>query len=392
MTPPQRIRPPWLALLALVSQACASGWEPAFDETASPGTFDDVAIADPDEALTFARVERDGRRRVLVVTTYRGGTVGAVDLGAALGRAVNDPIAVVRELQWDGVRNAVRAAPPTAHVTVPAPDLVMPVDLRDHHVAAGTNFPEHAGDAGVEDGPFLFAKLVQPTGPYDPVPAGTGLLDYEVEVAWVTLAPLPPGDAPELMGLVLCNDYTDRDTLLHALDPWNVASGDGFTTGKSFPGYLPMGDLFVVPRDHRRFAAALELRLWVNGRLRQRSPATAMVWDVDEIVARTWAAKDRRWDHRGRPVALVPDAAAIPDRTLLMSGTPSGTVFAGLRARHYASGVGAWLAGGWDAPLPRRVIEAYVADARDAGAYLRPGDRVEIHVDGLGVVRNEVVP
>ena len=70
------------------------------------------------------------------------------------------------------------------------------------------------------------------------------------------LAPLAPEhDRPASMGLVLCNDYTDRDALLRTLDPWNPGSGKGFTTGKSFPGSLPVGDLFVIPRDVRAFTA-----------------------------------------------------------------------------------------------------------------------------------------
>lgn len=47
--------------------------------------------------------------------------------------------------------------------------------------------------------------------------------------------------------------------------------------------FLPIGNLFAVPKDHRRFAAARDLRLYVDGTLRQHSPATEMVWDFDDI-------------------------------------------------------------------------------------------------------------
>ncbi len=383
-------RPVLGSMLALWTSACAPVWEPAFDERVDPASFDTVAIAPLDDALTFARTATDGRPRLLAVTAYTGGTIEAVDLSVALGHDVHDPIALLGERGWDGVRDLVRGGTRT---TVPAAALVMPVDLTAHHVAAATNFPEHAGDAGVDDGPFLFPKLVEPTGPYAPVSAGQGLLDYEVEIGWVTLAPLRAGEGvPDLMGFVLCNDFTDRDTLLHVVDPWDPASGTGFTTGKSFPGYLPVGNLFVVPRDHRRFTAGVTLQLSVNDELRQRSPATAMVWDLDEIVRRTWAWKDRRWDHRGRPVSLLPPGDVLPPGTLILSGTPHGTLFDGLRARHYVGGVAGWLFGGWGRPVPGHVVDAYVADARRAGVYLRPGDRVDIRVDGLGVLRNPIVP
>src|SRR6185369_1023953 len=129
-----------------------------------PAAFDTVAIAPLDQALTFAR---DERRRVLAVTAYAGGMVQAVELDA------DDPITLVRAQGYDRVADVVRAGTPRA---IPAATLMAPVDLGDHHVAAATNFPEHAGDAGVKDGPFLFPKLVRPTGPRAPIPAGQALL------------------------------------------------------------------------------------------------------------------------------------------------------------------------------------------------------------------------
>lgn len=381
-----------LAAVALTVLGCSPGFEPAFRETAPPGLLDDVAIADPDEALTFARTGEGDGRRVIAVREHRGGVVRGVDLSLALGRPVADPIDAVNELGYEGLRAAIAGAAASAAVEIPAARLGIPVDLRDHHVAAATNFPEHADDAGAEK-PFLFAKLVRPTGPWDPVSAGDGLLDYEVEVAWVTLAPLASGESPAQLGLVLCNDFTDRDTLMRHIDPWDIESGAGFATGKSFPGFLPVGSLFVVPRDPRGFAAGLELRLFVNGALRQRSSASEMIWDLDEIVRRTFAWKDRRWEHRGDRVGLLGGGGgAIPERTLILSGTPRGTVFAGLRARDYVAGAGAWVLGGFRRPAPSHVVDAYVRHAGAAGAYLQPGDRVEIHVDRLGMLRNEIAP
>ncbi len=379
-----------LAVLVTGVGACSSGWEPAFDEEARPGQLDSVAIADPEEALTFARVGPAGARRVIAVTRYQGGSVEGVDLSAALGRPVADPIRVFLAEGYDRLQAAASRSPRGARVSVPAEELVIPLDLRGHHVAVGTNFPEHAGEASVEHGPFLFPKRVSPTGPYSPVRAAAALLDYEVEIAWVTLEPLAPQAPLEFMGLVLCNDYTDRETLLRGIDVGDVASGRGFATGKSFPGYLPVGNLFVIPRDFRAFTATIELHLYVNDRLRQRSAAGEMIWDVDEILVQTWARSALRWDHRGQEVSLLEKPGIIPDRTLLMSGTPHGTVFRGIGVRHKISGLLAWLLGGWGESVPSHAISAYVEDSRSAGAYLQPNDRVAIHVDYLGLVHNQV--
>lgn len=351
-----------------------------------------VAIAPLDTALTFARTRAGDDLRVIAVTGYEDGTVAGVDLSSALVRPVRDPIDALRDEGWDGLRARIAAAPDAARTRVPAADLVVPVDLRSHHVAAGTNYTEHAGEAEVTDGPFLFAKLVEPTGPRAPVSRGDALLDYEVELAFVTLAPLAAGDRAGALGLVLCNDYTDRATLLRHVDPWDPTSGKGFTTGKSFPGYLPVGDIFVVPRDVRAFAASLELRLWVNGAPRQEASVARQIWDLDRLLAETWARRDVTWAHRGGVVSLLSPEKTIPERTLLMSGTPGGTVFKGVSTGTRLRGALAWALGGWDLSLPARVVETYVADARAAQIYLQPGDRVTIRADRLGTIENVVVP
>jgi hypothetical protein len=75
-----------------------------------------------------------------------------------------------------------------------------------------------------------------------------------------------------------------------------------------------------------------------------------------------------------------------------MSGPPGGTVFAGVDLRARASGVLAWLGGGWQTAVTTHVVEAYIGNARTAARYLQPGDRVTIHVQRLGVIENEIVP
>jgi 2-keto-4-pentenoate hydratase/2-oxohepta-3-ene-1,7-dioic acid hydratase in catechol pathway len=379
-----------LGVFIILLAACGSDWEPAFDAMVDSSELDSVAIADPANALTFARIGSDGPRRLIAVTRYEAGNVEGVDLSVSLGRHIADPVRIFLEEGYEALRGAVLGAASGARVSIPAGELVIPLDLRDHHIAAGTNFPEHAGETSVEHGPFLFPKLVSPTGPYSAVNARTALLDYEVEVAWVPLEPLSDHAPPEYMGLVLCNDYTDRETLIRSIEVEDIESGKGFTTGKSFPGYLPVGNLFVIPRDFRAFAGSLELRLYVNYRLRQRSVAREMIWGIDELLAQTWARRSLTWEHRGQQVSLLGESELAPDRILIMSGTPHGTVFRGIGIRHMISGLLAWLLGGWGDSIPTHAISAYIDDARSAGVYLQPGDQVASHVDYLGVIRNQV--
>lgn len=375
--------------MATFLSACADDWKPAFDEALPRDQVGRVAIADIDQALTFARVGAKGGRRVLAVTSYQPSGVEGVDLSARFGASDADPIQLYLEHGYDALRDVVRDTAAAARVRVALAELVMPVDLLDRHVAVGTNYAEHAGDAGTER-PFLFPKWVTPTRADAPVSAGAGLLDYEVELAFVPLEPLRQGSVPSTLGLMLCNDYTDRETLMHAIDARDIESGKGFTTGKSFPGYLPVGNLFVIPRDFRSFAKHVRLQLFVNDRLRQRAVGSEMIWDIDEILAQTWKRRDVEWDHRGQPVSLFGKSDTLPARTLIMSGTPHGTVFNGLPKRHMVAGLLSWLFGGWSRSIPEHVVDKYVAAAHAAGAYLQPGDRVLIQVDGLGAIENEI--
>jgi 2-keto-4-pentenoate hydratase/2-oxohepta-3-ene-1,7-dioic acid hydratase in catechol pathway len=386
-----------LGVVVMVLAACVGwlrtrgmSWQPLYDEVLDVNALGTVQIAGPSEALTFAR-EANGRRRVLAVTAYRAGMVDGVDLAAALDRPVRDPLDLFAAVGYDALRDLVNDPPAGARVSVRADALGMPLDLRDHHIAAATNFPEHAGEVEVEEGPFLFPKLVAPTGPRGPVPAGEALLDYETEVGFVLLSPLTEGAPATNVGLILANDFTDRATLLRHVNVDDVASGEGFATGKSFPGYLPVGDLFVIPRDVRAFADRIQLRLYVNGRLRQRGPLTEMIWDLDEIIAQTWARKSVTWDHRGESVALLEEGNVIGGRTLILSGTPQGTVFTALGWVQKVEGLIDWLLGGWRTSIASHAIDNYIHDARAARIYLQPGDTVTIHVDYLGVIVTEVV-
>jgi 2-keto-4-pentenoate hydratase/2-oxohepta-3-ene-1,7-dioic acid hydratase in catechol pathway len=344
-----------------------------------------LEIAPPAEALTFARVGAG----VVLVTEYEGGIVRGVNLSCVLGRAVSDPIEVFLA---EGYRRLHQlAASRKCAIVSRVSDLSLPVPLGGRHIAVGTNFPEHAGESEVEGGPFLFAKLVEPTPFNAAVAVGEALLDYEVELAWVTLEPLRTGGpSPKWMGLILCNDYTDRDLLLRSIDVSDVESGEGFTTGKSAPGYLPVGDLFVIPADYRGFAAGLELRLDVNGKTRQRASVSEAIWDIDELIEQVWLWQDRRWDYHGEPISLLVEPDVVSARTMLMGGTPSGTAFQGVPLGIRVSGVAAWLFGGWDRSIVENVADAYAATAREEERFLQAGDRVSIRVEKMGQIDNRI--
>jgi len=349
-----------------------------------------IRISPTEEALTFARILTAGRRELLAVGTYSGDQIVAYNLTQALGGNYDDPVSAFNALGYDGLRERIDAGLREAPIRIAISDLVMPVDLKDAHIAAGTNFAAHAEESAVEDGPFLFAKLVKPTPFRAPVAAGEGLLDYETELAFVTLTNTPLPELPRYMGLILVNDFTDRAALLRNANPADVTSGDGFTTGKSAEGYLPVGNLFVIPRELESFVEGVELSLSVNGELRQKGGMTLAIWDIRELLRQIHLRQDARWLHLGKEVRLPVDQSAIPERTMILAGTPAGTVFAGISKSTMARGLLKWLAGGWGKPIAHHVVEGYIADAKAGGGFLKAGDHVDIHVERLGTIETTI--
>jgi 2-keto-4-pentenoate hydratase/2-oxohepta-3-ene-1,7-dioic acid hydratase in catechol pathway len=338
------------ALLGLAGLlACGAPPEPAerLDEARLWGD-----VAPLERALTFARREGPAGRELLLVLGVDGERALAVPLPEA-----DDPIALLAERDAAALRaRAARAA----RVAVPLAELGVPADLAAVHVAAGTNFRAHGEEVGVDE-PFLFPKLAAPTPWASEVPAAARL-DYEVELCFAALRPLESGTALHgAFGVLLCNDFTDRWTLVKGLLGPGAMGTRGFADAKGRPGFLPVGPFLVVPDDLDAFLAGVTLELWVNGARRQRAAASDMVWDLETLVARSFAWRDRAYRHAGGARSILPTPAGLPARTLVLSGTPGGVIFAPANL--------------WRGSL-----------------YLRPGDEVVARADGLGALRNRVAP
>ena len=344
-----------------------------------------VDIAPRSDALTFARIGSPGAYQLMLVSSYVDGQVSGIDLSRSFGADADDPITLFAAQGYDAL---AAAEGPAMEVSIE--DLALPVDLTASHIAVGTNFPAHAEEATVEDGPFLFAKEVVPTAFNAPVSQGNALLDYEVELCFVALEDFDISSPPQSAGLILCNDVTDRAKLMRHLNPSDVTSGDGFTTGKSAPGYMPVGNLFVIPRDLRSFAPEIDLRLYRGTDLVQSAKQSLAIWDFDEILSQSAARADITWDYQGQQVGLPISNGSVPARTAVLGGTPDGTVFKGIDRMAMVMGVADWLLGGWNKPVTHWVIERHIARAYAHGTYLQSGETMTITTDHLGELMNPI--
>lgn len=351
----------WLAVLAVAAAAALAGaswWvsRPLFDDRLDPAILDDIAIAAPDQALTFARANLDGAQRLLLVMRYRGGRVAAIDLTARLGAGESDPLALYRRLGYAAL--AAEAASIANLVSVDAAALDVPFDAPEHNIGVGLNYREHARESQLDAEPFVFPKLARPTPSRGDIARGNAArLDYEAEVGLVLLEEARGPDAA--LGLVLANEVTDRWALVRNFRRGAPMGTTGFADGKSGTGFAPLGNLLVIPRDAEAFVRNLELRLYVNGRLRQHESASAMIWGPREAMRQVFARAGLHFAYRGGSVPLLNAGAGLAAGTVVFSGTPAGVIFRPLNV--------------WNPWL-----------------YLRPGDEVTVRADYLGVIRNRI--
>lgn len=184
--------------------------------------------------------------------------------------------------------------------------------------------------------PKAFVKVPSSViGPGEPIvhPAFSRSLDYEVEFAIVIGREahyVTPDDALDCVaGYTIVNDVTARDEQ-HREQVYGQ-----HCLGKNFASSAPLGPL-VSLSDEMEDPEALEVQLRVNGHVRQRANTRDLIFGIRTIVS--------HWSQ-----------AKLEPGDVITTGTPSG--------------VAAWRDDWW----------------------IRPGDVVEAEVEGIGVLRNEVV-
>lgn len=163
--------------------------------------------------------------------------------------------------------------------------LGVPVGGTRQFVAIGLNYRKHAQESGLEipKEPVVFTKaLGSLAGPDDNIvlPPGSESTDWEVELAVVigSTARQVTVDAAlaHVAGYCLANDVSERD--------WQIKRNGQWGKGKSFDGFGPVGP-WLVTRAELPDPQSIELKLEVNGQVRQRSSTADMIFGVGEIVS-----------------------------------------------------------------------------------------------------------
>lgn len=352
-------------------------------------------LAPASVAFTFAQAIGEGGEAVtLLVTGYDGDAIEAIDLtahGAPAGVDVFDASAAV----GDKTLHALLAAPKNA-ARWPVARLLPSGAMVDRHLATGTNFAEHAKEAGSKT-VFNFPKFGKPTPARTTLVVHPGtLMDYEVEISARfdrDIRSVADFEAAR-KGFFLCGDFTDRATLLREIDPKNVPSGKGFSDAKSGPDYFPTGPFLVIPHDWRSFVRDERIVTRVNGAVRQDARGREMILDFEALVAKALTnGGGGNYHYRGERVPLLEDAT-IERGSAVMSGTSEGVLFMPPTREDKIGGtidhvlLGRFLRG--KSPM-QSVVNRFVRNELKAGRYMHVGDEVEHLSSSMGALKVRLI-
>jgi len=379
---------------------------PSFDLVKNPGQFAELIVSSItrnkvikhaqtikklEDALTLSRFSKGGHFHTLAVLEDDGESVTGVDLSAELNRYDLNSFDVIRNLTFDEVVKLIHKSSKKA--TVKYVDL-LPSVAGEEHLAIGINYAEHGKETG-QVKPFMFPKLVKTDPLIHNLNYTKGwLLDHEVELGIVFPTPVcAPTDLNHmLIGFLVVNDFTDRATLMQKMDSQNVTGGKGFPDAKSKNGFLPTGPYMVIPKDWRGFVKELQLKLSVNGKVRQQGSAKDMVWNINKIIERSLAVKgEKKSYYQGKMVGLF-KGNCIPANSIIITGTPAGVVFNAPTKGFIVGAVTKYLftGGFFSGQMHPYILQQYLKKEMTNPRYLKPGDHVETSISFLGTIQTSV--
>ena len=217
--------------------------------------------------------------------------------------------------------------------------LSAPIKTPAKIVAIGLNYIDHCHESGlaVPEKPVVFTKHTNTiTGPNDDVCWRTEItteVDYEVELGVIIgkkTSRVSQEDALEhVFGYSVVNDVSARDLQLGGgAGQWDL--------GKSLDTFCPWGPI-IVTRDEIPDPQNIDVRLRLNGEIRQKSNTRNMIFSVAYLVS-----------YLSQYMTLIPG-------DLIATGTPPG-----------------------------------VGMGMDPKSYMTDGDICETEIDGIGTLRNKM--
>ena len=211
-----------------------------------------------------------------------------------------------------------------------------PVPRPGKFICIGLNYRDHAAESNmpIPERPVIFSKFSTCViAPGEPVviPKGSQQVDYEAELAFVIGRHAKNIKASQaydyVLGYTAVNDVSARD--------FQFADGQ-WQRGKSCDTFAPMGQTIVttdvIPDPHK-----LSIKLVLNGQTMQDSNTDQLIFGVPELIE------------------FLTESITLEPGDVIATGTPPGVGF-----------------------------------ARKPPVFLKPGDQMEVLIEGIGGLGNPV--
>ena len=205
----------------------------------------------------------------------------------------------------------------------------------------GRNYGKHAAEVGAKISEYPVVFLKSPTAIQDPekpivLPRHlrSDRVDFEGELGVVIGYQCKNVSRAEalnyVLGYTIVNDVSARD--------WQKDwGGSQWCRGKTFDTFCPIGPALVRPAELKN-PNEVAITTRVNGVTMQESNTRDMIFQIPELIE------------------FLSGSTTLEPGTLILTGTPEG-----------------------------------VGMGRTPPVYLKPGDVVEIEIEGIGILRNPVV-
>lgn len=239
----------------------------------------------------------------------------------------------------DGLARAAEALKSGEAVDPAGVKLLPPVPSPEKVICVGVNYADHARESGMTPPgePVIFNKFPTTLRTHEDLivlPPESDAVDYEAELVAVIGRGgrrIAPQEALGHVAAYTCgNDVSARD--------WQKDKPAGqWLLGKSFDSFAPLGPELVTA-DEIPDPGNLRIQLRLNGQTMQDSSTREMIFPLAELVA------------------YVSGVCTLSPGDLLFTGTPAG-----------------------------------VGMGRKPPVWLKPGDTIEVEIEGIGILRNPVV-
>jgi 2-keto-4-pentenoate hydratase/2-oxohepta-3-ene-1,7-dioic acid hydratase in catechol pathway len=286
--------------------------------------------------VKIVSVTVDGESRLGQLTFDQGGG----ELISLLGVDQDVPRCLQDVFDWDTDQWAANLGPAESMpVGLNAPRFNAPIKGMEKVVCIGTNYADHAREMGGEppEIPVVFNKFpstINGPGQEISLPSISQKVDFEAELVVVigkqgkNISRASALD--HVFGYCCGNDISARD--------WQKGRPGGqWLLGKTFDTFAPIGPM-IVTRDEVADPHQLAIQLRLNGETMQSSNTNQLIFPIDFLIS-----------HISKFATLKPG-------DLIFTGTPAG-----------------------------------VGAGRSPALFLKPGDELEVEIEGLGILKNSVV-